>query len=158
MYAQSLLRKLKYILFLTVFVLSLSHPALANSDLVFLRGVGALVAQTGCIDLDLEIADTDQHREQGLMFRENLAPNAGMLLDYQNNQYVTLWMKNTRLPLDMVFIDADGTIRHIHQNATPYALDHIFSKEKVRYALELNAGFVDSYALQIGDTFQLKVC
>jgi len=158
MYTRSLLLKLKYILILTVFFCSLPYTALANSDLVFPRSVGSLVTQSSCIDLDIEIADTDQHREQGLMFRDTLAPNAGMLLDYQNNQYVTLWMKNTRLPLDMVFIDADGTIRHIHQNAIPYALDYIFSKVKVRYALEVNAGFVDNYALQIGDTFQLKAC
>ena len=67
----------------------------------------------------------DAARARGLMFRRHMAADHGMLFDFEQDQPVTMWMKNTYLPLDMVFIAADGTVRHVHANAVPMSTDTI---------------------------------
>jgi len=89
----------------------------------------------------IEIADTADERARGLMFRESMAADAGMLFDYGSDQEgVAFWMRNTPLPLDMIFIRADGTITQIAADTTPYSLEPIPSTEPVRFVLEVNAG------------------
>src|SRR5579863_1451655 len=73
----------------------------------------------GDFSFTIEIADTDASREKGLMFRTSLAPDAGMLFDFHHEEIATFWMQNTLIPLDMVFIGEDGTVKTIHVNARP---------------------------------------
>ena len=99
----------------------------------------------------VEVADSSEERGLGLMHREHLPLDQGMLFIYQKSKIVSMWMKNTLIPLDMIFIDKSGRIQHIHQNAEPGSLDSIRSPVKVWAVLEINAGLVQKYNIQIGD-------
>ncbi len=100
----------------------------------------------------IEVADTPDERARGLMFRETMAADAGMLFDYGSDQTgVAFWMKNTPLPLDMIFIRADGTITQIAADTTPYSLEPIASREPVRFVLEVNAGIAAKLGIVPGD-------
>ncbi|MDM7458122.1 MAG: DUF192 domain-containing protein [Paracoccus sp. (in: a-proteobacteria)] len=78
-----------------------------------------LVNESKVLDFSVEIADDPASRAQGLMFRDNLPSGHGMLFIYERPQIVSFWMENTLIPLDMIFMDARGVIRHIHENARP---------------------------------------
>ncbi|BCW89363.1 hypothetical protein sos41_25250 [Alphaproteobacteria bacterium SO-S41] len=101
---------------------------------------------------DIELAVDDAERERGLMYRTEMAEDAGMLFFYPTEEEITMWMKNTVLPLDMVFIRSDGTVFDNVKGAVPYSLDFIRSGGPVRAVLELNAGTVDRIGLRRGDT------
>ena len=90
--------------------------------------------------LAVEIADTPALRERGLMFRHRLGEDRGMLFLYESVQPVAMWMKNTYIPLDMVFVRADGTIAEVVQGTVPHSLDTIRSREPVAAVLEIAAG------------------
>ena len=83
--------------------------------------------------------------------RESLAADAGMLFDYERPQPVAMWMKNTYIPLDMIFIDNDGIITHISTRAVPLSLQPISSKGPVRAVLEVNGGITDHLGITVGD-------
>src|SRR6185437_5496523 len=87
----------------------------------------------------VELALTPAQQQQGLMFRHELAPDAGMLFVFPQTQRATFWMKDTLIPLDMVFIAADGRIADIHERAVPLSEAHIVAKVPVKAVLELNA-------------------
>lgn len=99
----------------------------------------------------VEVADTDQERGQGLMYRREMAPDHGMLFVFDRPHRVTMWMKNTPLPLDMLFIGADGRIVDIHERTVPFSLDTIAAGRRSLYVLELNGGTVDRLGLAVGD-------
>lgn len=99
----------------------------------------------------VELAITDEQRMQGLMHRESMPEDHGMLFDFGETRPVMMWMKNTILPLDMLFLDELGVVRHIKQGAVPFSESLIFSGGPVRYVLELNAGRVKHLGLAIGD-------
>lgn len=88
----------------------------------------------------IEVADTPQRRATGLMHRESMPEDAGMLFCFDRTRLVSMWMKNTVLPLDMIFIREDGTIASIAENTVPFSEDIISSGEHVRFVLELNSG------------------
>ncbi|HEY2836600.1 MAG TPA: DUF192 domain-containing protein [Rhizomicrobium sp.] len=96
--------------------------------------------KSGPHSFTMEIAADDESRERGLMYRTAMAPDAGMLFDFHTSQMVAFWMENTVLPLDMLFVRADGTIARIKANATPYSRENIPSGEPVQLVIELNAG------------------
>ncbi len=96
--------------------------------------------KTGPHRFRVEVAADNESRERGLMFRKSMAPDAGMLFDFHTPQLVSFWMENTILPLDMLFVRADGTIARIKANATPYSEETIPSGEPVQLVIELNAG------------------
>lgn len=79
----------------------------------------AILTNSGVVTFDVEIADTADERARGLMFRRDLASNHGMLFVYEEPQAVSFWMRNTYIPLDMIFVNARGVIRHIGANARP---------------------------------------
>ena len=106
---------------------------------------------TGDYPFTIEIAETPQQQQRGLMFRQELAPDAGMLFDYGTEQKVAFWMQNTFIPLDMVFIGADGTVKHIHENAKPMDPTSIPSKFPVRFVLEIPGGRAAEIGLKAGD-------
>jgi uncharacterized membrane protein (UPF0127 family) len=99
----------------------------------------------------VEVADEDSERARGLMFRESLPGDRGMLFDYKRPRRVAMWMKNTLIPLDMLFIRADGTIANIRERAVPRSLQTIPSKGRVRAVLELAGGTVDRLGIAPGD-------
>jgi uncharacterized membrane protein (UPF0127 family) len=90
--------------------------------------------------LNVEIADTPALQERGLMFRQRVPFDKGMLFYFGDIQEITMWMKNTLAPLDMIFIRADGSVAEIVENTKPLSLDVIRSQEKLPAVLELGAG------------------
>ena len=99
----------------------------------------------------IELAINDAQREHGLMYRKEMAPDNGMLFDFGQMRPVSMWMENTVLPLDMLFIQGDGTISHIRENAVPYSRDIIDSRGPVKFVFEINAGRAKSLGIKIGD-------
>lgn len=95
------------------------------------------------------IADTDEKRQYGLMNVEKLDQNHGMLFIFNKPQIVNMWMKNTLIPLDMIFIK-NGKIVNIKTNAKPHDLSHINSEYRVDRILEINAGLVKKFKIKIG--------
>lgn len=87
-----------------------------------------------------EVASTNAQRQQGLMFREKMAPNEGMIFVFEAPASVCMWMKNTLLPLSVAFIDADRKIVNI-EDMNPQTTDSHCAKKPVRYALEMNQGW-----------------
>ncbi len=104
--------------------------------------VGTIVVDTdhGPHSFRVELATDEPSQERGLMFRKALAPDAGMLFDFHRPQMETFWMKNTVLPLDIIFIRADGSISSIAPDAVPYSTTSVPSAEPVRAVLEINGG------------------
>lgn len=99
----------------------------------------------------VEIADTDERRALGLMYRTSLAADAGMLFDFKQDEDVAMWMRNTRIPLDMLFIDRTGKIVNIAERAVPFSEATISSAAPVRAVLEVNGGTVDRLGIKPGD-------
>lgn len=101
--------------------------------------------------ITVEIAADAASQERGLMFRRALPPDAGMLFDFHQEARVSFWMKNTPLPLDMVFIKADGTVSSVEPNAVPFSTESIPSAEPVRAVLEINGGRAHDLGIKPGD-------
>lgn len=106
--------------------------------------------------VDVEIAETADQRQVGLMNRTHLPEKSAMLFDFGKEKTVTMWMKNTLIPLDMMFTDAEGRINHIHENAVPHDLSIISSPYPSRWVLEVNAGFSERHGIKVGDQLLLK--
>lgn len=102
----------------------------------------------------IEVADTAEERATGLMYRARMASSAGMLFVYPAPQHVRFWMKNTLIPLDMVFADATGTVTRVHEGAIPEDLTPIDGGEGVRYVLEINAGLAGRMGLAPGSVMR----
>jgi hypothetical protein len=99
----------------------------------------------------VEMAVSWPQQEQGLMFRKTLAPNEGMLFDFGKEQETSFWMKNTLIPLDMLFIKANGTIARVAANAKPLSEVSIPSYEPVRAVLEIAGGRAAQLGIKPGD-------
>jgi uncharacterized membrane protein (UPF0127 family) len=99
----------------------------------------------------VEVARNDADRAQGLMFRRNMAPDRGMLFDFGRVQPISMWMQNTYIPLDMIFIRADGRILRIAENTEPLSTKIISSGGPARAVLEVVAGTAQKYGIRPGD-------
>ena len=110
-----------------------------------------IMTAKGAVPITVEIANTDETRRTGLMFREEMAADHGMLFVFDETRMVSMWMENTLIPLDMLFIGEDGTIRTIGRNTKPLSRDIVSSKEPVRYVLELNGGAAARLGIEVGD-------
>jgi uncharacterized membrane protein (UPF0127 family) len=106
---------------------------------------------TGDYSFTVEVVDTPAARNKGLMFRQTLAKDAGMLFDFKQEQQTAFWMQNTFIPLDMVFIAADGEVRTIHVNAKPHDTTSIPSGVPVQFVLEIPGGRSVEIGLKPGD-------
>ena len=102
-------------------------------------------------DFSVEFANNDAERAQGLMFRRSLAADRGMLFDFGTVQPVSMWMQNTYIALDMLFIRADGTIARIAENTVPFSEEGIPSNEPVGAVLELVGGRTGELGIAEGD-------
>jgi hypothetical protein len=110
-----------------------------------------IISATGPHRFKVELAETPAQMTQGLMFRTSLAPDAGMLFDYKQPIAATMWMRNTLIPLDMLFVDAQGRIVNIHERAVPQSLDVIAAAAPVRAVIELNGGTAARLGIAPGD-------
>ena len=99
----------------------------------------------------VELATTEEERSLGLMFRKKLPQNRGMLFIYKSERVVNMWMKNTFIPLDMLFIDKNGVITHLVKQTRPLSLDIISSMGNVLGVLELSGGTSDKLGIRSGD-------
>jgi uncharacterized protein len=147
-YAGSMIARLaKAVTFLLVLVLALPAGAVTFKT-------GQLTIETaggGKYRFDVEIAETPQQMMQGLMFRNSMPEDAGMLFIHRRDHVATMWMKNTLIPLDMLFIDREGRIVGIHERARPHSLETIAAPEPVRAVLELNGGISGRLGIRKGD-------
>jgi uncharacterized membrane protein (UPF0127 family) len=111
----------------------------------------------GPVRLQVEIADTEAERAQGLMCRRSMAPDRGMLFDFKTSRPVYFWMKNTLIPLDMVFIDQDGRIVAVAANTTPLSTDPVGPGAPVLAVLELAAGRAAALGIAPGDRMKHRI-
>jgi uncharacterized membrane protein (UPF0127 family) len=126
-----------------------TRPVLARGEVNRLT----IVTRSGARhEFVLEIANTPETRSRGLMFRRELAEGRGMLFDFAGRESeVTMWMKNTYISLDMIFIRADGRVRHIAESTTPLSEATISSNGPVKGVLEVIAGTARRLGLGAGD-------
>lgn len=116
-----------------------------------------LVTASGEHVINVEIAETAEDKTMGLMFRTSLADNAGMLFPYAPPQEATMWMRNTYIALDMVFIRADGVVHRIERRTEPFSERIIASQGDVTGVLELKAGSADRLGLKPGDRIRHRL-
>lgn len=119
-----------------------------RDDQILLRG------DWGQARFTIEVADDDAERSQGLMNREAMPNSAGMLFVYPAPHSVGFWMKNTLIPLDMVFIDQTGTVQHVHHQAKPLDETPIFGGNDIQYVLEVNGGLSHRFGISEGSQVQ----
>lgn len=110
-----------------------------------------LVTAAGERAIEVEVAETPQEKAVGLMFRRSLPESSGMLFPYEAPQEVTMWMRNTFIPLDMVFIRADGVVHRIEARTEPLSERTIASRGPVTAVLELAGGVAEKLGLRPGD-------
>lgn len=109
---------------------------------------------SGAHAFTVDVVDTPESRAQGLMYVMELAPDAGMLFDFEAEHAVSFWMRNTFIPLDMIFIKADGVVQNIHVNARPHDVTSIPSDGPVQYVLEIPGGRSVELGIAAGDTVE----
>ncbi len=110
-----------------------------------------IVSENGEHRFEIEVARTPEEQARGLMYRQSLAPTAGMLFTYTNARNVAMWMRNTYIPLDMIFIGADWRITRIAERTIPLSLITVASEGPVVAVLEVNAGTASRLGLRPGD-------
>lgn len=113
-----------------------------------------LHTSTGDYTFGVDVVDTPESRAQGLMFVTELADDAGMLFDFKEEREVSFWMRNTFIPLDMIFVGADGVVKTIHVNARPQDPTSIPSEVPVQFVLEIPGGRSVEIGLKPGDTME----
>lgn len=141
--------------FVTVIVLSLmvevKPQSLPSTPLQVIKSDGAFVTYTA------EVARSKEEITKGLMFRKEMPANHGMIFLVEPEQEVNFWMKNTFIPLDLLFIGSDGVIKHIHPMAKPQDLSQIPSIAPVRAVLEINGGEAQKNGIMIGDSVKHEI-
>lgn len=124
-------------------------PAFACSEsAVYLKG------DWGQARFTVEIADDEAERAEGLMHRDSMASSAGMLFVYARPQTLSFWMRNTLIELDMLFIDAQGVVQHIHHRAQPLDETPIFGGQNLTHVLEINGGMAERLGIRVGSVVQ----
>ncbi|MEX0281510.1 MAG: DUF192 domain-containing protein [Arenibacterium sp.] len=139
--------------FLSFLVALLSGSAWAEcvDTKVHLRG------EWGETRFDIELADTPEERSKGLMFVPAMRSDAGMLFVYERPQRAVFWMKNTLIPLDMIFADRSGKVTHVHHDAVPGDLTGIDGGDNVYAVLEINAGLAREFGITVGSEMRHEV-
>jgi uncharacterized membrane protein (UPF0127 family) len=127
-----------------------SSPQL-DLETEFDKGVLIISAnENACYVFDVYLATTRGQQMQGLMFVRDLPEMTGMLFAYSEARTLSMWMKNTYISLDILFIRADGTVSSIARNTEPHSLTTISAKEQLNFVLELNAGLTDKLGIEPG--------
>ncbi len=141
-------------LLVALMLLACSGDAACAKDVAGARV--ALHTSAGDVPVAVEVADTPERQSLGLMYRKDLAENAGMLFVFPHAAHLTFWMKNTVLPLDMIFIGDDRRLVGIVKNAVPFTTTPREVAGDSRYVLEVNAGFSDRHGVRAGDAVTLE--
>lgn len=115
------------------------------------QGLPTTMIEVGGKEITVEVADEPAERQQGLMYRDTLGADDGMLFVYPDAQERGFWMKNTKVPLSIAYADAAGRIVAI-EDMTPQSLDQVPSGEPAMYALEMNRGWFDTHGVAVGAT------
>lgn len=108
------------------------------------------------VTLDIEIADTEYETQTGLMYRSSMETNQGMLFIFDDVAPRSFYMKNTKIPLDLIFIDGNNKIVSFQKNAKPFDESSLPSNAPAKYVLEINAGLVDTWHVTVGDSLSYK--
>jgi uncharacterized membrane protein (UPF0127 family) len=101
------------------------------------------------------VADTEAKKMYGLMKLDKLPQDHGMLFSFSRSQVIAMWMKNTRIPLDMIFIDKNNEIAHIEMNTIPYSLEIVSSGKEVKKVLEINGGLTHKLGIKVGQKIEI---
>lgn len=151
MLKNNLIIKLRNAIIPLLFFLFALPPAHAQDDVLFEHSTVKIETADAVHNFEVEIATNDAQRARGLMFRNEMAPDAGMLFIFRRDRVLTMWMANTYLPLDMLFIGSDGRIVRIAENTIPLSRTTISSRNRARAVLELNAGTARRFGISAGD-------
>ncbi|MFZ9886072.1 MAG: DUF192 domain-containing protein [Myxococcota bacterium] len=127
-----------------------------NAPSTILSPQVTVVTPGGELRFEVEVARTPQQRARGLMFRESLADNAGMIFLFDHDEDHSFWMKNTKVPLDMIFIDSAGVIVGMVENAEPFSLNSRSIGEPSRYVLEVTGGTCRRLGIAPGQRFRFS--
>ena len=119
------------------------------------RSIAIKKSNDEIININVLVADTNKKTKQGLMYIESLPDNVGMLFIFKPSRKVSMWMKNTPQSLDILFIQSDGKIVNIVKNTVPYSLKSIAYKGRVKWVLEVKAGFTDKQSIEVNDQLLL---
>jgi uncharacterized protein len=138
-------------LFAVLFALPLLLAAGAPPLVTFEKGEITIASANGPHPFKVELATTEPQRQQGLMFRQQMPADAGMIFVWQTPQPIAMWMENTFIPLDMLFIDSSGKILNIRERAVPFSRENIASDGPCKFAIELNGGTVSRLGIKAGD-------
>jgi uncharacterized protein len=106
--------------------------------------------------IKIELANTPETRSLGLMNRQSLDINTGMLFTYNKEQFIRIWMKNTHIPLDIIWINKHKEIIHIEKETTPQSQTILSADNLAQYVLEVNAGISNIYAFEVGNKVKFK--
>ncbi|MCC2662755.1 MAG: hypothetical protein K0R41_895 [Geminicoccaceae bacterium] len=136
---------------LALIIVLMIRVAAADAPAVLDRDWLTIEAEHGPFQFEVEVARTPAERARGLMFRESLADGQGMLFDFGDPQRVAMWMRNTLIPLDILFIRSDGRISSIAREAQPLSDQVMESAEPVRAVLELPGGLTAERGIEPGD-------
>ena len=123
----------------------------AAESVEFSRSQLVIATDTGQHAFAVDIAQTLEQQAHGLMYRESMAIDAGMLFVFDPPRELTMWMKNTFISLDMIFVDEEGRVAHVARNTTPMSEKIISSRGPAMAVIELNAGVTEKIGLQLGD-------
>ena len=110
-----------------------------------------ILSETGAKTFQVEVADTDKEQARGMMYRESVPEMTGMLFEFDRPKVATIWMKNTAVSLDILFVRSNGKILKIEHSATPYTLRNSSSEAPVAAVLELGAGQALELGIKPGD-------
>ena len=110
----------------------------------------------GLLKFKTDIANTPALQETGLMFKKSIPNNYTMTFLYDKPRLISMWMKNTYIPLDMVFFDEKGIVVRLVENARPHDLTPIYSVFKVKGVIEMNAGLIKKYNISVGDKITIQ--
>jgi uncharacterized protein len=148
----TLKRDLVRLLFFLLLVMVLSNSGWASDTSITFFGEGG----KKLCSFKIELANTPEQQERGLMFRKSLRKDAGMLFVFGSDQLRFFWMKNTYIPLDLVFITSKLEVASIFRQAKPFDESSIPSTIPARYVLEINAGEADRCKIRVGSKAQIK--
>lgn len=130
-----------------------------NPVVISFKKEGKLILKKAASDsiiksIDIEIADDEYQTQTGLMYRDSMENNQGMLFIFPEAEYHSFYMKNTRIPLDIIYIDSDKTIVSIQKDAKPFDETSLPSDAPAQYVLEINGGLADKWNLAVGDVIE----
>ena len=148
------------LVFATIFVCLLScknesNKTIKQAEIAFKKEGNLVIFKTTSdstkVNLNIEIADNDYEIQTGLMYRNSMKSNQGMLFIFDDTRERFFYMKNTKIPLDLIFINDDKKIVSFQKNAKPFDETSLPSNFPAKYVLEINAGLVDSWSIAVGD-------